>query len=69
MSIYLNYVMLFTIHVEYILYPHSQSGGYTGIPLYKMVHSVATVMERKTNLSKQFSFVDTGIWTLKNNQG
>ena len=27
----------------------------------KMVHSVATVMERKTNLSKQFSFVDTGI--------
>jgi hypothetical protein len=33
MSIYLYYVMLFTIHVEYILYPHSQSGGYTGIPL------------------------------------
>jgi hypothetical protein len=26
-------ILLFTIHVEYILYPHSQSGGYTGIPL------------------------------------
>jgi hypothetical protein len=47
MSIYLYYVMLFTIHVEYILYPHSQSDGYTGIPLYGQ-----TNMKRAITLAK-----------------